>query len=423
MENQEKQDEQKELNGLCDRKGLKERKKKPRKLTIHSVTLEKDIRYRGPLSSREFKIFGWLCIVLSQVIVMMRLGGRLNPVLGERFAGSYSLLTSVSNMALPFLLMYNFAVMLDNRKSHKDLLLSNGSLMLSLFLLFFLFFYHFLLGSFAALGDGTMDYMEAAMRLYRSFSPNGFFCFNIFVDLFLCSLFMFFINYRPVRHFQGKKLIMFRLMAILPLGYEIASMILKWNTASGAINLPFFVFPLLTVKPPMTFLVFMILTFFVKRRERKFIKQGGTYEDYQVFLQTNRNSLSFSVFAAIILLAAGLLDLLLTILIPAFQAVASADQEATLQAMIEQMLAVGMGGSIPLVLLSPFMLLFSYTRKRANPRLDVLIPVLAVILIILVYLQSFYQIMHILPISGKINFMNLFESAGQLTEQFPAIIM
>ena len=418
---------QKEQKGPCGQKEQKERKgrrkaDKPKRIRLHAVTLEKDIRYRGPLSSREFKIFGWLCIVLGQALVMVRLGGRVNAELGQRFAASYNVLDTIANMALPFLLMYNFAVMLDNRKSHKEQLISNGALMLGFFLLFLLLFYHFILGSFAALGDGTMNFMDAAMRMYRTISPNGFFCFNIFVDLFLCSLFMFFINYRPGRYFQGKKLIIFRLMAILPIGYEVASMILKWNTASGAINLPFFVFPLLTVKPPMTFLVFMILAVFVKRRERKFIKHGGTYEEYQVFLQTNRNSFSFSVFSAVILFVFGFLDLFLTILIPVFQSVASMDQDAMLQARLNQMLAIGMGGAVQLVPLAPFMLLFSYTRKRSNPKLDVLIPVFAVVLIILVYFQSFYQIMHVLPISGKLNFQEIFEMADRISEQLPMML-
>jgi uncharacterized membrane protein YadS len=86
------------------------------------------------------------------------------------------------------------------------------------------------------------------------------------------------------------------------------------------------------------------------------------------------------------------------------------------------MLAIGMGGSVQLTLLAPFMLLFSYTRKRSNPKLDVLIPVFAVVLIILVYFQSFYQIMHVLPFSGKINFQDFFQTAEDLKDQLPLIL-
>ena len=197
---------QKEQKGPCGQKERKGRRKadKPKRIRLHAVTLEKDIRYRGPLSSREFKIFGWLCIVLGQALVMVKLGGRVNAELGQRFAASYNVLDTIASMALPFLLMYNFAVMLDNRKSHKEQLISNGALMLAFFLLFLLLFYHFILGSFAALGDGTMNFMDAAMRMYRTVSPNGFFCFNIFVDLFLCSLFIFFINYKSSYFAIGK---------------------------------------------------------------------------------------------------------------------------------------------------------------------------------------------------------------------------
>ena len=398
-------------------------RKKNGKIRLHAVTLESDISYRGPLSSREFKILGWLCIVLAQVVVMMKLGGKINPVLGEKFSGMSGWIQTLAEMALPFLLISNFAVMLNNRKSYKNQIITNAAMMVSFFLLYFLFFYHFILGSFAALGDGSMNFMNVAQRFFHSVSSTGFFCFNIFVDLFLCSLFMFFINYIPSRFFQGRKIIIFRLMAILPIGYEVASMILKWKSAGGDIQLPFFVFPLLTVKPPMTFLVFMILTIFVKRRESRFIKQGGSYEDYDVFLQTNRNSFSFAVFAAIILFVAGLMDLILTVLIPVIQSFAKEDHDLALAMALKQMLAIGMGGAIQLAFLSPIMLLFSYTRKRSNPRLDTLIPVVAVVFIILVYLQGFYQIMHVLPISGKINFQELFYLIDNAEEMLPMMLM
>ena len=45
--------------------GKKAPGKKKRRLRIHEVTHENDIRYRGPLSYQHFQILGWLCIVLS----------------------------------------------------------------------------------------------------------------------------------------------------------------------------------------------------------------------------------------------------------------------------------------------------------------------------------------------------------------------
>lgn len=39
---------------------------------------------------------------------------------------------------------------------------------------------------------------------------------NLFIDLFMCTLFMFFLDYVPEKHFQGKKLRIFRAMALIP---------------------------------------------------------------------------------------------------------------------------------------------------------------------------------------------------------------
>lgn len=397
--------------------------KKTEKIKLHALTTKNDIKYRGPLSYREFKILGWLCIVLTQVIVMMNLGVKVNSAVGEHLSGLIPTIQSISEMALPLLLISNFAIILDNRDNYKKQLITNGLLMLSLFLLFALVFYHFTIGSLAALSDGSVNFLDLARTFFRAYSPNGFFCFNIYVDLFLCTLFMFFLNYRPSRFFQGKKIIIFRLFAILPVLYEIASILLKWYSTGGLITLPFIVFPLLTVKPPMTFLVFMVLAAFVKKRESRFIRQGGTHEQYQVFLQTNRNSLSFGIFAAVILLLAGLLDLVLAIAIPISQSIAVEEMDAVLIAVLTRVLAVGVGGSVDLIFLAPFMLLFSYTRKRAVPIVDTLVPVLAIVLVLLVYLQGFYQIMHVLPISGKINLSEVLYMIQNPQEVLPMLLM
>ena len=41
-----------------------------KRVKLHEVTSENDIRYRGPLSFFHFQILGWLCIVLSQVALI-----------------------------------------------------------------------------------------------------------------------------------------------------------------------------------------------------------------------------------------------------------------------------------------------------------------------------------------------------------------
>ena len=43
--------------------------------------------------------------------------------------------------------------------------------------------------------------------------------------------------------------------------------------------------------------LFVVLAVFIKTRELRFRRRGGTHEEYQQFLLTNRNSLHFSAFA------------------------------------------------------------------------------------------------------------------------------
>lgn len=413
-------------------------RKKNGKIRLHALTLEEDLKYRGPLSYREFKIFGWLCIVIAQIIILMRLGIKVNPQgLEGRLSGWMDFLSWISPLALPFLLMSNFAVMLDNRKSYKSLIMTNALMMLGMFLMFILLFYHFLIGSLEGLSDGNMNFKDFFTKMYYEGDGQKFFAFNIFVDLFLCSVFMFFVNYRPTRFFQGKKRNIFRLFAILPIAYELVSLALKWLSFDNTVRIPFILFPLLTVKPPMTFVVFVALTLFVKRREKKYIKMGGTYEGYQEFLQTNRNSFTFSLHATIIMFVAGAIDLILMIIIPSVQivlaqqavaavsgaeAAATYDMDTAIIGLMSKMFTIGVGGASQLIVFAPIMLLFSYTRKRDNKIIDTLIPVAAIVLMLLVYLQGFFQLMYNLPISGKINFKQIVDTADELKVYLPQMM-
>lgn len=413
-------------------------RKKNGKIRLHALTLEEDLKYRGPLSYREFKIFGWLCIVIAQIIILMRLGIKVNPQgLEGRLSGWMNFLSWISPLALPFLLMSNFAVMLDNRKSYKSLIMTNGLMMLGMFLMFIVLFYHFLIGSLEGLSDGNMNFKDFFTKMYYEGEGQKFFAFNIFVDLFLCSVFMFFVNYRPTKFFQGKKRIIFRLFAILPIAYELVSLALKWLSFDNTVRIPFILFPLLTVKPPMTFVVFVALTLFVKRREKKYIKMGGTYEGYQDFLQTNRNSFTFSLHATIIMFVAGAIDLILVIIIPSVQivlaqqavaavsgaeAAASYDIDTAFIGLLSKLFTIGVGGASQLIVFAPIMLLFSYTRKRGNKIIDTLIPVAAIVLMLLVYLQGFFQLMYNLPISGKINFKQIVDAADELKVILPQMM-
>ena len=213
---------------------------------------------------------------------------------------------------------------------------------------------------------------------------------------------MLFLNARPTKVFTGKKIYIFRAFTLIPIAYEVASIILKGKAAAGSILLPSWVFPLLTVKPPMTFLVFVILAVYIKTRELRYCRHGNTHEDYQAFLKTNRNAWNFSVFAAIVLFIAGVIDLVLGILLMAGQA-GSAEALDAMMASEKALknsiaMSIGFGKAVCLIIFAPIMLLFNYTKIPKNKTVGMLIPVAGIVLIALLGVQGIYQLVAIAPI-------------------------
>ena len=297
---------------MSDRQGSSDTAKK-RRLKIHETTLENDIRYLGPLNYQHFKLLGWLCIVISQVAVIVRMGGRLDPGYAESSASLLSALGYIVDLALPFLLIASFAQILNTDRGYGRQLLVNGAAAAGICALTYLVFYRYIVGDLAAVLEDPAEALPFVKSALGLVTPCGFLAFNIFVDLFLCSLTMVFLNYNPRHVFTGKARIVFRLLALLPIAYEVGCMLLKMRTAKGLVQLPLWTYPLLTTKPPMTFALFLALVLFVKTRELRFRRHGKTHEEYRAFLKTRRNSLNFSVFLAIMLVIVSILDIVVVL--------------------------------------------------------------------------------------------------------------
>ena len=433
----------------------REKSVRKKRLKIHETTAENDIRYRGPLNYQHFQMLGWMCIVASAAVVLITLGAKMDSSLGTRLDGMKNALEWVGSLSLPFLLIANFAKILNNSEGYRKQLIKNGAAMAGITLGSILLMYRYVVGTMTELGlareEAVNLFLDAAQL--TSSARVGFLCFNIFVDLFLCTLVMFFLNYQPKHIFKGPKArIVFRLFTILPIAYELISLILKIRCANGEIVLPLWSFPLLTVKPPMTFVLFIALAVYVKTRERRFRRHGKTHEEYQTFLKTRRNSRNFSVFLAVMLVIVSFLDLAVFFGMSVFEtaknvireeeqaaaetageeqaqlsdeeivamlaeyglseeeisaALAERDAaagEALTAEEIEQqkitahaeksaraMSAVGFGGSIQLLFLAPLVLLFSYTRVPKSKQISMFIPVIAIGIILLLYLEGFYR--------------------------------
>ncbi len=373
-----------------------------KRIRFHERGVHDDIKYSGPLSFQSFQILGWLCIVVTAIMMLIKVGMKLNPEDMKRFATIYEVISYIAELSLPFLLMANFARILNNTDGFKKQLLRNGGAMVAIFLGFMIFFNRYVVGTVGLLLKEPKDAYPLVMTSFYNVSPRGFFAFNIFVDLFLCTLVMLFMNARPTKVFTGKKIYLFRAFTILPIAYEVVCIILKGKAAAGSILLPSWAFPLLTVKPPMTFLVFVLLAVFIKTRELRYCRHGRTHEDYQAFLKTNRNAWNFSVYAAIVLFVAGVIDLFLGIYLIAGQAGSAEALDAMLaseKALKNTIaLSIGFGKSACLIIFAPIVLLFNYTRIPKNKTVGMLIPVASIVLIALLGVQGIYQLVSIAPI-------------------------
>ena len=284
-------------------------KGKKKRVKLHEVTAENDIRYRGPLSYFHFQILGWLCIVLSQVALIVRLAGRINADVTENTAGALGLLQNAANLSLPFLLIFVFAQLLNTEDGYMKQIVKNAAAMAGVWALSCLVFYRYIVGGMGAFIENPGEILPAIQTVIAMVAPSGFVAFNIFVDLFLCALTIFFLTYKPRRIFTGKSRFLFRLLTLLPIAYEVGCMLLKERSARGLLEIPIWAYPLLTVKPPMTFVLFLVLTLFVKTRELRFRRHGKTHEEYMAFLQTRRNSRNFSIFLAFMLVVVSIVDL------------------------------------------------------------------------------------------------------------------
>jgi len=375
--------------------------KKKKRIQLHEVSLDHDIRYRGPLSYRHFRILGWICIALAQVNLLLGMAAHVSKPIAEKLSAIQTMLSLVASLSLPLLLLASFCVILGSDSGYKRQLITMGGAAAAVTILFELFTFRYIIGT----AGHIMGSMEQARLMVEEIIAEGteahFLAFNIFVDVVLCILFMYFLNYRPVKRFPGKKIYIFRALAALPVLYEAVCFVFKILSVEEMIRIPTALFPLLPTKPPIMFLVFVVLAFYIKNRERRFCRHGRTHEEYQAFLKTNRNSWNFSVFTALCLVGAGILDFVIAnigVFIGLTQdisseQIAAADQaqiDISIQWQLSKLYALGFGKSVILAPFAPLVLLLSYTRKYKNTLIDILIPIGGIILIVFVYLEAIY---------------------------------
>ncbi len=358
--------------------------KKKEKLKRTEITLENDIKYEGPLSYRSLRIIAWFAIIIAQVAIIINLNANLSLQEGEEEISKgmqilILILLYISQLSLPLFLIANFSIIINNRESYLKLLIKYGGISLAFILAFIFINFHYVSGIVSALGvKDKADVVDGIMDLFFSKIVNQ----NVMLDLFLCTLTLFFIDYNPKKYFQGKKIIVFRSFVLLPIAYEIFAIIIKiLSITTSSIPTIFQIF--LPTKPILLFLLFIAIIIYIKVIERMFKKRGKTKEEYVAYTKTNHAAFRFSIFTSICLAVISVIDI----------AVVAICNSAIEDSELFYSLLSSIIGSCSLIFLAiPIVMFFSYKKTHKNTTIDIFIPLAGIALLIFTYLEGGYWI-------------------------------
>ncbi len=357
------------------KKKLSRRERKNQKL--YKLFTKPDIKYRGPLAYYHLRIVAWISIAVTAVVGVLSFEQTIGVnLISEKWL---NVLSSISALSLPMFLIATFATILNKNKTYKSVIIFYTAAYLGMAVVFLILYYRYV--------NGIIKLISPEMNvLITSVIKSVGFKLNIFADLLVLSLFNLFINYTPKNHFQGKKLYLFRSFAIIPLLFALASYIIEVLIGFDVLKLHIALYPFLTTKSPLIYVLFIVLSLWIKKRERQFIRIGFTREQYDAFLKTNRNSLAFSVKLSIILVILALVDLILVVTALVVQEVAQIPEAMNMAGILK------IGDCAGTLIAIPFILLFSYTRRTKNQMMDLMVAFGGIILVVLVYIESIYQL-------------------------------
>lgn len=345
-----------------------------------------DIRYRGPISYRAFVFLGWICILLSVAAAILPMLKSMGPKVEEAGQGPVlQYLPYVARMSAILLLIAGISRIMRDRREYSQHLLTYLGLAVIIAAGAALIFQRTVLAAVDKLFLQPEQVLPMVEEAFSKRSQNGFIVFNVFIDIFLCILMFFFVNVQPKRIFTGKWVLIPRACAALPFVYAVVCMCLKYQAVCKKTVLPFWCFPIMTVKPVPIYGLFLFLAIYVKRKEIRFCQDGRSIEEYQASMLSRRNSLRFGVILAIAMAVAGIVDYLLVfgasrILL---KPLAPADGDALTWSM-QAAKSIGFGGdSLILLIAAPFMLLYSFNRVPRWRIISILAPLLAILLIVL----------------------------------------
>ena len=397
------------------KKGKKD-KKEPKRVKLKYRTKANDIKYKAPLSYRYIRMLAWFSIAIAQLGIVFKLATLLDIGGGNDFTQVFSVINFFAALPLVLFMLANFGIILRNRKNFQYLFIYYGGVMMAMYLVANLVVLHYVYGTMRTLTPG-ISFQEVCLTTGTFLAGAGTmgYLFNLFVDLFICVLTVFFFFYNPKsKSFEGKKILFFRALVIIPIAYEIGCMLIKEFALRGAIRVPSYLFFLLTSKPPATFAAFFIVTLILKIREIRFLKK---FDHNEALLEehytTNAHSFRTSITISVVFAVVATLDAISLLGYVVYEwAKLGFDEESFITA-FSLADAIGLGGSSSLILISPLVLLYSYTKVHKNKKLDSFLPFLGIAFMLFVVIEGVYITLRVMLPDLISQFTELASVAGE----------
>jgi len=346
-----------------------------------------------PLGELHLRIFAWACMVLSHVGTVMVVFGIIwasfeQEATQESESSTNALETAGTIVGMlqycymPLILIANFSCILRSRKSYLTSLLQYGGFTFGMLILYIFVYFHYIVSvirkiSGFELHDACVLADRALAVLFSTLRQ-----FNVFVDLFICTLIAFFILYTPKHCFKGKLIYVFRSFVVIPLAWSILAFIFLGLNEEGMF-IPGYLFPLIPLKPPIFLAVFISLVIFLKVSEQRFIRAGGSLEDYDEEFLKPKSAVHFSRFAAIALGVGSVVDFICLVIYFA------SDENPAMK-------RIGFGDSCLMFVIIPIVLFFDFRKSIKNSIISLILPIVSIALIVLIWVEAVYWISAIL---------------------------
>ncbi len=209
-----------------------------------------------------------------------------------------------------FLLIGLFSNLAQERKSIIRIIIKYGIFTVLFYVGELSFYYFFLIPTVDSIGESylldrvTIEVAEVGAVTAMSLFAN----FNIFIDLFMCSLFYFFVVYFPKKGFFKRHRKVFRSLVAIPVLYIIASMVFTY-LAKTKITIPLDIMALFSSRGIYAHLFFYLITLYYKYRRKLYEKSNFQYGlEFKRYIKTSSSRLDFALIIGLVMLLTSLYE-------------------------------------------------------------------------------------------------------------------